>query len=89
MTLADKREAIEVLLCAGMDPDGMWGTTGEAARAINASRAADLGASRAWQECRAGLSVDRFPEHGETCIEAAYRLIESSPRLRREWFSKP
>lgn len=29
------------------------------------------------------------PGYGEVCIEAAYRLIESSPTLRREWFGTP
>ncbi len=24
--------------------------------------------------------------YGDSCLEAAYRLIESSPTLRREWF---
>ena len=85
MTLDDKRKVIEVLLCCGQNPYCFIGTTGDFARAIGAGDRADSEARRLWLAVRrddAALKAD----HGEICITAAYRLIESSPTLRREWF---
>lgn len=79
MTLADKRTFIEALLCASDIHSG--------------------GLSSATYFCRPRhnlvvgkrLSADVYDYHGgygyeASCVDAAYRLIESSPTLRREWF---
>jgi hypothetical protein len=34
------------------------------------------------------MSYAFSPAYKSACLEAAYRLIESSPTLRREWFGK-
>jgi hypothetical protein len=85
--IGDKRKVIEVLLCCGRDPYGFNGTTGDFARAIGATKAADAEARKQWNETRLDIGFCAVnAEHGEICITAAYRLIESSPTLRREWF---
>ncbi len=97
MTLAEQRQVIEVLLCAAQGVDDLIGygamTTHQAA--------ADLGlqagrcryySDREWKRSDrdyiiygpVGVDVD----HGTKCLEAAYRLIESSTTLRREWFGR-
>lgn len=86
MTLADKRKVIEVLLCCGQDPcaSQLRETTGGTARALEVERSVDTEAHRQWLSVRRE-SMLALP-HGDLCITAAYRLIESSPTLRREWF---
>lgn len=84
MTLADKRKAIEVLLCASGD---QWAPSlHEAADEIDVG----LEIARAAVRARGRMAAshghsNRFRYHHD-CCGAAYRLIESSPTLRREWF---
>lgn len=81
MTLAEKRAVIEVLLCTA--GSRRRETTWDACRSIGipdrgpVARAADA----AWHRTN-----DYSRSHGDVCLEAAYRLIETSPALRREWF---
>lgn len=91
MTLADKHDAIEVLLSAAQDAYGCAVTTGEAAMVIGASTQAAVQANLQWRDCRRAIAAAGISQHahGSLCIEAAYRLIESSPTLRREWFGRP
>jgi hypothetical protein len=88
VTLDDKRKAIEVLLCTGDhgNPDGS--VTVALDLELDGTVAADL-AYESW------ATVDREPAFNRDVTretmsnaytEAAYRLIESSPTLRREWF---
>ena len=78
MTLADKREAIEVLLCASNAnaPGPYWLATD-----WGMNRVADE-AWRLWVRRLRG----ELHDHESAAIEAAYRLIKSSPTLIREWF---
>lgn len=82
MRLADKRKVIEVLLCAADEwapsivvvADTQWAKMA----AVEARQRADRDYNR--------LRPPRFVTYTEECVEAAYRIIESSPTLRREWF---
>lgn len=80
MTLDEKRKVIEVLLVVATSwqplPKG-------AAMALGYSA---VTASRAWR-----CLNDQWTDCSvlEAATEAAYRLIESSPTLRREWFGAP
>jgi hypothetical protein len=87
--LADKRKVIEVLLCCGQDPSThvTMETTGGTAIALGVTGFVDLESNRQWMEVR--REMDGLTPHNEVCITAAYRLIESSPTLRREWFGAP
>ena len=89
MRIEDKRKVIEVLLCVPQPG------------CIVCDAAEGVGYPRYGRECKManlerGVVNDdliRFYEPGDewfdaTCIEAAYRLIESSPTLIREWFGK-
>lgn len=92
MTLADKRKVIEVLLCCGQDVDGFTMTTSRGSGECGYSEWGILvAADRAWRTSSAAhvKKTGDVALHGALCIDAAYRLIESSPTLRREWFSKP
>lgn len=88
MTLDEKRKVIEVLLCCSCEwsPD----VTDSAARdAGHRSRRVESAASDEWRDAYGDLCAvvrDRQVYHHEASTEAAYRLIESSPTLRREWF---
>jgi hypothetical protein len=86
VTLADKRKVIEVLLCCGQDPSTFQTreTTGGTAAALESSGFVDLESNRQWMDVR--REVEGSIPHNEVCITAAYRLIESSLTLRREWF---
>ena len=94
MTLDEKRDAIEILLCCAQEP---WSfqpraTTWTASRTLGhpasgAYSAGQLIAARRWKSVRPGLDWHKYT-HGDTCLEAAYRLIESSAVLRREWFGR-
>ena len=77
MTVDDRRKVIEVLLC-GSDwnalPFELHGTRSPfATRIVRKARDHRLRALG-------------YNEYEHACVEAAYRLIEASPRLRREWF---
>jgi len=81
MTLAEKRQVIEVLMCVS--------------DARNLTYVDDLIGQRTGEPLRVALelrhavlcdSVDPYG-YGESCVEAAYRLIESHPALRAEWFT--
>jgi len=75
VTLADKRKVIEVLMCTG-DPNKLL--LFEVASALGRSSAPGYRALDAVQ-----FDSDNYTGR---CLEAAYRLIESSPTLRGEWF---
>lgn len=90
MTLADKRKVIEVLLCCG-DPDEVAGIYDMMDIASDDSVRIAAEASAARKEIsRERHGEDGMPVSNDTyeddCLCAAYRLIESSPTLRREWF---
>ena len=81
MKIDDKRKVIEVLLCAA----GAWTIS-------TIDVAADFGVpldalmqpvELTYQDAPVGTRGVRYTDRQ---IEAAYRLIESSPTLRREWF---
>lgn len=79
MTLSEKREVIEILLCA-KDCGGMVGMAG-----------AGIGYTFCGPAVQAAYTVrNRCLAPGVTqaaaALEAAYRLIESSPTLVAEWF---
>ncbi len=79
MTLDEKRLVIEALLCAGVG--------NESITVFNARKSVGVSYSLLW------CVVDDDSGHGrrlfeEWLIEAAYRLIETSPVLRREWFGR-
>lgn len=79
MKLDDKRKVIEVLLCAGPPPRP---GCSETSASLGHGRDAAWTAIELWG--KAFISHDgTYPE---IAAEAAYRLIESSPTLRREWF---
>lgn len=87
MKIADKRKVIEVLLCAG-DPGHKSGTH-DVSDSLGMDAACQSAAHRAWStvEREPMYHDDWFePAISEAYTEAAYRLIESSPTLRREWF---
>jgi hypothetical protein len=86
MKLDEKRQVIEMLLCAGSSP---WSP-------LLFRVAIELDAdNRPAYSAAFGPEIDAlyrtFSEsnedaYGSQCLEAAYRPIESSPTLRREWF---
>ena len=87
MKLDDKRKVIEVLLCCG-DPGHVDGTR-QVVDALDMPSAYQSAAFRAWSPVeREPMYRDAWfePSISEAYTEAAYRLIESSPTLRREWF---
>lgn len=76
MLIADKRKVIEVLLSvAGPGGSIIWHVRGYQPRIL---RAAFL----EW------FNSDESGGYDLNCLEAVYRLIESSPTLRREWFAR-
>lgn len=89
MKLDDKRKVIEVLMCCG-DPGSGDGTT-EACTVLGLARHYQRAAWGAWSpvEAEPGFAND-WSRDGISLAysEAAYRLIELSPTLRREWFGK-
>lgn len=83
MKIADKRKVIEVLLCTS-DPGHRSGTL-DVSDALGMDAACQSAAYQAWS------TVMYYYDRSEPAIsaaytEAAYRLIESSPTLVREWF---
>ena len=90
MKLDEKRQVIEVLLCGASArwvgyteyPVGMW----TAALHLEVD---SRSARRRWGLAHADYSNGGYATTYMTiCLEAAYRLIESSPTLRREWFGR-
>lgn len=80
MTLDGKRLIVEALLCAGCDANNISLTYAivdigcdyyEAIEVVGESYAGELAGCRLY---------------GDRLTEVAYRLIESSPELRSEWF---
>lgn len=83
MNLENKRRVIEVLLCAA----GEWASV----IPVVAYEIGTMPGDAMFQRHRAARDYDalrppRFITYTEECVEAAYRLIETSPTLRREWF---
>ncbi len=84
MKIDKKRKVIEVLLCSvGID---VRYTTWDTCRKIGYDDRGPVAmmTNQLWYRCRG--RNDFTTPHGDVCLEAAYRLIESSPTLRREWF---
>lgn len=90
MKLADKRKVIEVLLCCAQNPDSIHeDSTWDTCTALDFDDATPVRSDAAWQSARDDVAIDVHDgSHGTACLEAAYRLIEVSPTLRREWFSR-
>ena len=90
MTLDDKRKVIETLLSCSDEssPD----VTDSAADDLgHRSKQVKIMAGNAWGEAYRDICATHRGDcvyHFEASIEAAYRLIESSPTLRREWFGR-
>jgi hypothetical protein len=83
MTLDEKRRTVEALLCAGGDANNVSltyaiGHVGcdyyKVLDAVDASCAGDPSGPQ---------------RYGDRLTEVAYFLIESSPKLRSEWFGTP
>lgn len=86
MTLDEKRKVIEVLLCsvALHGRQTTWDTCrilGHPDRGVVAMLANQL-----WHQAFGRRYNDA--SHSDICLEAAYRLISSSPQLRREFFGR-
>lgn len=86
MKLDDKRKVIEVLLC-----DAYYLSVNEALRAVTGLLAHRVQLHRAADRRITAVYRDRDVRrpgigYSDARITAAYRLIESSPTLRREWF---
>lgn len=88
MRIEEKRQVIEVLLC-GRDEDGVriLNITDEVA-VTNACYSEFEKARASLSDETLNLIRDEGSEYWHTATEAAYRLIESSPTLRREWFGR-
>jgi hypothetical protein len=85
--IADKRKAIEVLLCTG-DPCHRSGMR-DVSDALEMDAACQSAAYLAWSTVEEDpMYHDDWsePAISTAYTEAAYRLIESSPTLVREWF---
>lgn len=90
MNLATKRQVIECLLCCG-DPgsgDVHAYNTGDE---IGCNYRMSEIAMQAWRDALRDHEAHDYSR--ESCAddytEAAFRLIESSPTLIREWFARP
>jgi hypothetical protein len=88
MKRAEKRKVVEVLLCSVV-VGASRRTTWETCRLLGVD---DRGlvattAGKAWTSA-CGRAWPPTAPHFVTCLEAAYRLIETSPALRREWFGR-
>lgn len=79
MTLACKREVIEVLLCAGPPPQP---SCCESAAGLEYERRIGYLAVERWAESFASFDGS----YQEIAVDAAYLLLESSPTLRHEWW---
>lgn len=78
-----KRKVVEALLCA-TDCEGCGATASSVAHHIGRDLDVQLEAQAAW-DCVSSFLYTTFEE--DAC-EAAYRLIESSPTLIREFFHR-
>jgi hypothetical protein len=85
-------EAVEILLCTAQRPDNHWcsDTTHQVADEIGLGRRSDasLLAAARWNDVDNERPTSVVATHNELALEAAYRLIESSPTLRREFFGR-
>lgn len=87
MKLDDKRRVIEVLLCCGhQETPNVYGVGKSLFDHCIAIAACE---HRSETLVRVESFSDLTLRYHFTCVEAAYRLIESSPTLRREWFGAP
>lgn len=88
MKVDEKQEVIEVLLCSVLNDTNSRQTTWETCRklGIDDRGATAVSANALWGQTRRDGHVGHA--HPVICLEAAYRLIESSPRLRKEWFGR-
>lgn len=77
MTLDDKRQVIEVLLCAGDEYGGL----------ISVKDAVGVTADMLWEMVALDPNRDGTA-YEDDALEAAYRLIGSSEILRWEWFGR-
>lgn len=84
MTLDEKRKVIEVLLCAS-DVAKRY-IVADVADWIGAQIRVKTVAHGAWWEIDPSPYLWDEIQYELDSTEAAYRLIESSPTLRREWF---
>lgn len=89
MKLDDKRKVIEVLLCCGSGGVPIFLAALDVAFDDDSERRLNNEAYSHF--VRLDFSDISDAEHhrlayAQICLEAAYRLIESSPTLRREWF---
>lgn len=79
MKIEDKRKVIEVLLCASNR--NAYPAFGQGRQLFGES--VGVSAELHWR----GVPIaSRGSSYEEDAIEAAYRLIETSATLRREWF---
>lgn len=85
MNIDEEQAAIEVLLCAG-DPDNPQGIS-DIAESTEAMPAYEARLAVEKERCGGRAPIDDI-YYCDDCLEAAYRLIESSPTLRREWFGR-
>lgn len=90
MNLDDKRKVIEILLCTGMERGG---TVAMTAYHLDHESLAGIANAQWWgvdpSPYRLGGEFDAghpMRQYELDATEAAYRLIETSPTLRREWF---
>lgn len=87
MKIEDKRQVVHLLLCCG-DVGGDLNTL-LAAIACGVAKHIERAAYAAWSSMEDGetYNSDWTRDGIARCYtDAAYRLIESSPTLRREWF---
>jgi len=81
LPLSTKRKVVEVLLCAGPPPQP---SCCDAAEDLGYGGRIGHLAVEMWGESFASFGGN----YNEIAAEAAYRLIESSPTLRREWHGR-
>lgn len=87
MTNRYKNRVIAVLMCTTqrVDRPGVCETTHDVVRILCETEKIRKLAGRAWSKAAA----ETFDyDHGTICLDAAYRLIETSPALRRKWFGR-
>lgn len=84
--LEEKREVIEVLLCTASTRNG---SVFHIQESLDLPNRVGFRAMNKRQSSKSGVDCDAGYHYSQSCTEAAYRLIESSPTLRREWFGAP
>lgn len=86
MKLDEKRKVIEVLLCsASSRVDSVFTVAIYSGEPKGIATQAMRFRRRAYSDMHCDLAY----HYAQSATEAAYRLIESSPTLRREWFGAP